>query len=278
MISLVYNEIQKIMGKWRSSLGFILIGLLMPLIIWGFSVGGEEFQREQLEGIKDSFVMVGSIVNGFLVTYFVMNFLWVHIPFLIMLVSGDIVAGEGSEGTYRIYLTRSVSRYKIILAKWLGNMVYILALLSFAALMSLGLGTLWLGSGDLIVFQDGILVLPADMAIMRFALSFFFVLLAMGTISTLCFLFSTFVNNGIGPLVGAMSVLIIGLAVANIPLSFFETLRPWLFTSYLDVWKKAFFDPIPWGGIIRDVLVLAGHMALFLGIAIVHFSRKDILT
>ncbi len=278
MMALVYNEILKIMGKWRSSLGFILIGILMPLIIWGFSIGGAEFQREQLAGMEDSFVMVGSIVNGFLVTYVVMNFLWIHIPFLIMLVSGDIVAGEGAEGTFRVYLIRSISRTQIILAKWLGNMIYILALLTFAALMSLGLGTLWLGWGDLIVFQDGILVLPADMALVRFALSFFFVFLAMGTISTLCFLFSAFVNNGIGPLVGALSVLIIGLAVANIPLTFFETIRPWLFTSYLDVWKKAFFDPIPWDSITRDVLILTGHLIVFLGIAVVYFRRKDILT
>ncbi len=278
MIRLIHNEILKMAGKWRSFLGFILIAILMPLILWGFSVGGSEFQEDHLRQMSDSFIVVGSIVNGFLATWFVMNFLWVHVPFLIMLVSGDIIAGEGQSGTFRIYLTRSISRSKIILAKWLSTLVYVFLLMAFAAIMSLGLGTIWLGIGDLVVFHEGILILPWDMALQRFALSFWLVMFAMMTVSTLCFLFSSMVNNGIGPIIGGMAVLIIGLAVANIPLTFFETIRPYLFTSYLDVWKKAFFDPIPWGDIGLDVLVLTGHTFLFLYISIYLFIKKDILT
>ena len=278
MIRLIYNELLKIVGKWRSSIGFILIGVLMPLILWGFAKGGDAFQREHLGQMSDSFVVVGSIVNGFLATYIVMNFLWVHVPFLIMLVSGDIIAGEGQGGTFRIYLTRSISRFKIILAKWLATLVYILALLTFAAIMSLGLGILTLGSGDLVVFHEGILILPWDIAIWRFSLAFWLVVIAMFTISSLCFMFSSMVSNGIGPLVGAIAFLIIGLAIANIPLTFFETIRPYLFTSYLDVWKKAFYDPIPWKDIGTDLFVLTAHLLLFLGITIRHFTKKDILT
>ncbi len=278
MIRLIHNEVLKIAGKWRSYIGFILIGILMPLILWGFSKGGDAIQREQLGSMSDSFVVVGSVVNGFLATWIVMNFLWVHVPFLIMLVSGDIVAGEGQSGTFRIYLTRSVSRLKIILSKWLTTLVYIMALLVFASLMSLGLGTLWLGLGDLVVFHEGILILPWDMAFWRFSLAFWLVLSAMLTVSTLCFMFSSMVNNGIGPIVGGMAILIVGLAIANIPLTFFETIRPYLFTSYLDIWKKAFFEPIPWGDIGFNLAILAGHTFLFLIIAIRHFTKKDILT
>jgi len=278
MIRLIHNELLKIIGKWRSSIGFILIGVLMPLILWGFAKGGESFQREHLGQMSDSFVVVGSIVNGFLATYVVMNFLWVHVPFLIMLVSGDIVASEGQSGTFRIYLTRSVSRVKIIIAKWLTTLVYIFALLVFSSIMSLGLGALWLGVGDLVVFHEGLLILPWDMAFWRFTLAFWLVLGAMFTVSTLCFMFSSMVNNGIGPIIGGMAFLIIGLAVANIPLTFFETISPYLFTSYLDVWKKAFFDPIPWGEIGFDLTVLMGHLLIFLMITIRHFSKKDILT
>ena len=39
-----------------------------------------------------------------------MNSLWIHIPFLISLVAGDQLAGEGTAGTYRILLIRPPSR------------------------------------------------------------------------------------------------------------------------------------------------------------------------
>lgn len=275
---LIKNELIKISGKWRSYIGFIAMAVLGPLILWGFSVGGGDIHREMTRQLQDSFIIVGSIFNGFLATYIVMNFLWVHIPFLVMLVAGDVVAGEGAAGTFRIYLTRPVSRAQVLGAKLLATYIYTAVLILFFALMSLGVGTLWLGSGDLIVLHQGILILPPETAWLRFALSFTFAILTMEVVATLGFMFSTMVNNGIGPIIGAMAVLIIGLALSNIPLDLFREIRPYLFTSYLDIWRKAFYDPIPWGEIGKDLLILATYTAAFLGISFAVFTRKDILT
>jgi ABC-2 type transport system permease protein len=278
MTGLIQNELIKIAGKWRSYLGFIAIGVLMPLILWGFSVGGGGIEREMTAKLQDTFIIVGSIFNGLLATYIVMNFLWVHIPFLVTLVAGDVVAGEGAAGTYRLYLTRPVSRAKILLAKLLATYCYTAVLIFFFALMSLGLGSLWLGGGDLVVMHQGILVLPGEEAWLRFGLAFTFATVVMCVVATLCFMFSAMVNNGIGPIIGAMAILIIGLAVANIPLDLFERIRPYLFTSYLDLWRKAFYEPIPWSDIGRDLLVLGAYTAGFLGVSFAVFTRKDILT
>ena len=117
LLKLVNIELIKIFGKIRSLLGFIALAILMPLIIWGFSRGASGVEQDIAERIGDSFIIVGSVFNGFLVTYITMNFLWVHIPFLLMLVAGDVVAGEGALGTFRITLTRRISRFKIILVK-----------------------------------------------------------------------------------------------------------------------------------------------------------------
>ncbi|MFQ6675791.1 MAG: ABC transporter permease [Fidelibacterota bacterium] len=278
MIPLIQNELIKISSKWRSYIGFAVIAIFMPLILWGFSVGGGHIEREMTEQLSDTFIIVGSVFNGFLATYIVMNFLWVHIPLLVMLVSGEVVAGEGAAGTFRIYLTRPVPRWKIILAKLLATYVYTALLIGFFVLMSLGLGTLWLGTGDLMVVHKGILILPPGTAWGRFAVSFFLATGTMWVVATLCFMFSTMVNNGIGPVIGAFAILIIGLAIANIPLELFETIRPYLFTSYLDIWKKAFHDPIPWQSIGRDGAVLGLYALFFVGVSFGVFMRKDILT
>ena len=97
-------------------------------------------------------------------------------------------------------------------------------------------------------------------------------------VATLCFMFSSMVNNGIGPIIGAMAVIIIGLAISNIPLDLFEKIKPYLFTTYFDIWKEAFYDPIPWQDIGKSMLILAIYAVGFLGISFAVFTRKDILT
>ena len=132
-LMLIKNELIKISGKWRSFIGFIAIAVLMPLILWGFKVGGGQIHREMTHQLEGVFTTVGTLFNGFLATYIVMNFLWVHIPFLVMLVAGDVVAGEGAAGTFRIYLTRPISRWKILLSKLFATYIYTAILILFFA-------------------------------------------------------------------------------------------------------------------------------------------------
>ncbi|MFC1784021.1 ABC transporter permease [Candidatus Neomarinimicrobiota bacterium] len=278
LLKLVGIELIKIFGKVRSMLGFLALAILMPLIIWGFSKGATGIEQDITRQLGDSFIIIGSIFNGFLVTYITMNFLWVHIPFLLMLVAGDVVAGEGAAGTFRIILTRRISRFQILIAKLIATYIYTIILITFFVITSLGLGSLWLGVGDLVVFDQGILILPQEMAWARFALAFLFASFVMIVVVTLCFMFSSMVNNGIGPIIGAMAIIIIGLAIANIPIDIFEKISPYLFTSYFDIWQKAFFDPIPWGDIGNDALILAIYTMIFISISIIQFVRKDIST
>jgi ABC-2 type transport system permease protein len=275
---LTYNEIVKIMRKWRSLIGFGVLAILLPLIMWGFQKGANGIEQDLTRGLQDSFYVVGSFFNGFIATYIVMNFLWVHIPFLITLVAGDVVAGEGSSGTFRITLIRPVSRSKILSAKLMATFIYTLALVCFFAIMSLGLGTLWLGTGDLLVMQEGLLILPPEIAWARFFISFLLAFGVMMVVACLCFMFSSMVNNGIGPMIGAMAVIIIGLAVSNIPLDIFDSIKPYLFTSYFDIWNKAFMDPIPWKEIGQDGIILSVYAGIFVLLSYWVFTRRDILT
>lgn len=278
MLGLIQNELIKIFSKYRTYISFGAILVLLPLVLWGFSYGGGRMQEEVMDQFRDSFILVGTLFNGFLATYITMNFLWVHIPFLIALVAGDVVAGEGAAGTFRIYLTRPVSRIKILISKLIATYLFTLAVVVFFIIMSLGLGTVWLGGGDLIVMHEGIIIYSSGEALLRFILGFGFALVNLLVVASLCFMLSTFVNNGIGPMIGAMSVIMVGLAISNIPLDIFERIRPWFFTSYFDIWKEAFYDPIPWNDISFSLLVLVAHTVVFVVISLIAFVRKDILT
>ncbi|MDP6455902.1 MAG: ABC transporter permease subunit [Candidatus Marinimicrobia bacterium] len=278
MIGLIYNELLKIVGRWRSYIGFIGIAVTMPLILWGFSIGGESIHRDYARELDDTFIIVGTVFNAFLATYIVMNSLWIHVPFLVALAAGDSVASEGAAGTFRIVLTRSVSRLKIMVAKLLATYIYTAALIIFLALMSLGLGAVWLGTGDLIVFDKGILILSQEEAWLRMGLSFGLAILVMFVVATLCFMFSAMVNNGIGPIIGAMFIIVIGYIITAIPLDLLESIEPYSFVSYFDVWQQAFKEPIPWWQIGKSLSVLGLYTASFIAVGVVMFLRRDIKT
>ena len=235
MLGLIHNELLVIAGRWRSYIGFIGISILMPLILWGFSVGGEELHRDYARELGGTFMVVGSILNSFLATYIIMNTLWIHIPFLVTLAAGDSVAADGANGIFRITLTRSVSRFKILVSKLMASYIYTALLLIFCALWSLGIGSIVLGTGDLIVIDNGILILDESQAWARMAFSFLLAILVMCMVATLCFMFSTMTNNAVGPIIGTIFLIIIGYMIMGIPLETFEKIEPYVFVKYFDV-------------------------------------------
>lgn len=278
MKELVYNELLVLTGRWRSYIGFIGISILMPLILWGFSTVTADFQQDYTRQLGDSFVVVGSVVNSFLATYIMMNALWIHIPFLVTLAAGDAVAADGASGIFRITLIRKVSRLKILIAKLLVSYIYTAALLLLCAFWSLGVGSIVLGTGDMIVFHKGILVLDPATAWVRMALGFTLAILVMCTVASLCFMFSSMVNNSVGPIIGTLFIIIIGYLIIAIPLEIFDKIEPYVFVKFFDLWMDAYKDPLPWVDIFRKLGILAAHSLLFFVVAATVFVRKDIKT
>jgi len=279
MMLLVKYELLKIYRKLRTYIGFGLIVILIPLVYWGLSLGGDDMINGMTRGLQNDFLFVGSLFNGWFVSYLVMNSLFVHIPFLIVLVAGDIFAGEATGGTFRMILTRPPSRSRIFLVKSLGAGVYTVSLVIFLAMFSVGLGLLLFGGGDLISFtEEGISIFAQSEAWWRFILAYGLASWAMCAVAALSMLFSSFVENAIGPIVGSMAVVILFLILGNLPYEFFENIRPYLFTTYLDVWRQAFNDPIDWSRISSESLALAANVVVFIGSAWIIFRKKDILS
>jgi len=276
MLSLIYNELLVITGRWRSYIGFIGISILMPLILWGFTYGSQGIQDQYTRQMGGSFLVVGTIFNSFLATYIIMQALWFHIPFLVSLAAGDSVAADGSNGIFRITLIRPVSRLKILTSKLLASYIYTTTLLLFCAFWSLGIGSLVLGTGDLIVIDKGILILDQSQAWVRMALAFSLAILVMCMVATLCFMFSSMVNNGVGPIIGSMFLIILGYLIISIPLDFFDKIEPYIFVTYFDVWLDAFKEPIPWMGIVKKLSILMAYSGVFFGVAVFIFLKKDI--
>jgi ABC-2 type transport system permease protein len=271
-------ELVKTFRKRRTYIGFIAIAVIVPVVEIAFSYDGSALARNFARAIAQNNLLPGNLFNAWFVTQFLMNSLWVHIPFLITLVAGDMLAGEATAGTFRLLLTRPPSRTAIFFAKFTVTLAYAALLVLFLAGLAVGLG-LWLfGSGDLLVMGRTPVILPAAAVPARLALSFAFAIWSMWCVASLALLFSSFVENAIGPIVGTMAVIIVCMVVGNIPLSFFEGLRPWLFTSYMNLWHLAIEEPVSWTEIIRSAAILGAFTAGFGGAAWLVFARKDVLS
>jgi ABC-2 type transport system permease protein len=100
----------------------------------------------------------------------------------------------------------------------------------------------------------------------------------MWCVASLAFLFSSLVENAIGPIVGTMAVIIGFYIISNIPADLFTAMRPYIFTTYLNVWGKVMEDPVPWNDVISSVLILGAFSVGFYLVTWYIFLKKDILS
>ena len=115
--SLLINEFIKVSYKKRTYISFALITVLIPFIVLAVKSGGGSLESKLYGQLADSFIFVGSLVNGNLSAYIIIAILISHMPFLSTIVASEIVSGEYSRGTFRMYLTRPVSRNLVLFSK-----------------------------------------------------------------------------------------------------------------------------------------------------------------
>lgn len=279
MITLINIELYKIFKKWRTYIGFIAIGILVPIIHIAMVFEGKNTIDFMTRNIQQSFVFVGNLLNTYLISYIVLTSLTVHIPFLITLVAGDLLAGEATAGTYRLMLTRPVTREKFVTAKFIAGVIYTNLLILWLALMSLVVGYFIFGVGELLIIRgEMIIIFEQKDVLWRFLCAYGFASLGMTVVASLAYLFSSLVENAIGPIVGTMAVIIVFVILSAINVDLLQSIRPYLFTNYISSWQLFFDDPIDMPEILKSIGVLALHVVLFFGATLIIFKRKDILT
>jgi ABC-2 type transport system permease protein len=257
----------------------MVIAVIVPVINLAMLAEGERSLDFMTRNLQQSFVFVGNLLNGYLVSYFILTSLAVHIPFLIALVAGDLLAGEATAGTYRLLITRPVSRMKLVASKFIAGLIYSNLLVLWLAIISLGIGIVFFGVGELIVIKSsGIIIFARGDVLWRFIIAYGFAGLSMTVVTAIAFLFSALVENAIGPIISTMAIIIVFIILSAIQIDFFRNIEPYLFTTYMSSWRMLFDDPINYAEFLKSVLILFGHIVVLFGVTAFLFNRKDILT
>ena len=277
MINLFHNELIKAFYKRRTYISFILITFLIPVIVYAIDYGAISLQTKIYGQMEDSFIFIGSIINGYLSTYIIIAILITHMPFLSTIIPSEIISGEYSKGTFRLYLTRSISRKKVFISKLMVVYLYTSIMMFYFFFYSLLVSYILLGGGELIVFHKGILLLSEDDITWRFFLGYISSNLVMLSVSSLCLLFSSFSKNSVTPIISTISIVFIGSAISFIPIDIFEMVDPYLFTGYIDIFLLSFHYPVPYDIFGNCLIVCTLWSLLFVFIAYYNFNYRDIL-
>jgi ABC-2 type transport system permease protein len=228
--------------------------------------------------------------------YIILNTLLVQVPILVALIAGDAISGEANMGTLRLLLTKPISRTQLLLVKFFASFIFTVVLLIWMAMIALFLSMAIFGVDDMLIFrakgeESQILQITKDDILWRYFAAFGYAAIALTVIAALSILLSVFAENSIGPIVATVCIVIFFTIVSNLNVPIIDkNVKPYLFTSYLVGWKGFFYiginddgQPIKgsienWGAIRKSLSILLAHIALFLGIAIAAFRKKDILS
>lgn len=270
-------ELYKIFKRPRTYISFGIITAFALVIQLALLADGKNFIAFAMQGASSQFDIGGNVLNGYLVTYIILQSLLVQIPLLVALVAGDVLAGEANMGTLRLLLTKPISRTKLVLVKFAASICYALLLLIWLAIIALVLSIFFFGTGDLINMKsDGFVILLQNDIMWRYLAAFVFAALAMTTVAALALLLSAFADNSIGPIMGTMGIIIVLMIFSTLDLPIFNVIAQYLFTTHMIGWKGFFDDPVPYDAIGRSAMVLVIYTILFVGATIFYFRKKDI--
>lgn len=272
-----YNEFIKILAKPRSYIGIGALTLLICIILFAMKADGSSFISFVTSSFEQTLSFNGTILNGNLIAFIILQMLIVHIPLLVALVTGDLISGEAAMGTVRMLASKPISRTKIVLSKFIAGAVYTFILTLWLIFLALFVAKFLFGSGDLIVLNsEGLVILKEQDILWRYGLSFIVAFLSLLTVSSVSICFSAFAENSIGPIVSTMAVIILFTIIGSMEVSVFQSIKPFLFTTHMASWRSFFEDPVPYSKIINSVIILLIHNILLVSIAIIKFNKKDI--
>jgi ABC-2 type transport system permease protein len=270
------GELTKLFARRRTYIGFGVFVALEALILWLIQVKGIGPVQRAIVGSGESMDQYFSALTvAFLI--FVMAVFLLGALFL-TLVAGDIVAKESEDGHMRLLLARPVSRFRLLLLKYLTCTGYAMLLVQFLAWTAFVLGLIlrgW-GGGFCVWIQDVSLVefYDWDEGLRRYAIGTLAMGVCMTVISSVAFFLSCFRIKPAAATIGALAYILVDFILKNS--GFMESYHHLLLTRHMSVWTRFMAETIEWPLVARGFAILiAVNITLFtLGYAV--FESRDL--
>jgi len=209
----------------------------------------------------------------------------IFLPIAVAIMAGDGIAGEATSGMLRYLLARPVGRTRLLVAKLISVIAYVLGAVVLVAVTAYATGAGLFGTRPVLVTSRGLAasalatslsgtpMTAADIA-MRTLGAVAFIGVSMLGVAAVALFLSTLTDSSLGAALGALAALITsGVLVA---LNSAASVSPYLPTRYWLAWADFFREPILWRNIDRGFAIQGVYVAVFLAAAWANFATKDV--
>jgi ABC-2 type transport system permease protein len=232
----------------------------------------------------------------------------VFLPVAVAVVAGDSIAGEATGGTLRYLLVRPVSRTRLLVAKLVSVIVYVLLVVLAVTFTAYATGVFLLGpseaaavgqvpgvpggaaggsvpglagqaptagqaAGGSVTSLSG-----APLSLLqlteRTAGAIAFITVSMLGVAAIALFLSTITDSALGSALGALAALVASEVLVTLNAA--TVVQPYLPTRYWLAWIDFFRQPVFWRDIQRGFGIQAIYVLVFLAAAWANFSTKDI--
>ncbi|MEN3358694.1 MAG: type transport system permease protein [Mycobacteriales bacterium] len=196
------------------------------------------------------------------------------LPVSVAVMAGDSIAGEAQAGTLRYLLIRPVGRTRLLVAKLVTVLVFVLLAVVVVTVTAYFVGTHLFGNEPIGVTTVSGTVLTPRQAVLRTVLAMLFVALSMLGVAAVALFLSTVTDSPLAAALGALAFLVTSTLLLTLDAA--QSLRPYLPTRYWLSFVDVFRQPILWRDLVRGVALQAVYMVVLLGAAWANFATKDV--
>lgn len=272
-------ELFRLFARRRTYLGFGVFLAVEILFYWLWTrersqEGMERFIERVAGGFDDYF---SALTLGFLIVVFTMLLLGVV---FVSLVSGDILAKETEDGNLRLLLARPVSRFRLLLVKFLSCQIYTTTLFLFVGISALGVGLLERGwGGGMLVWSPElprVSLFEWNEGLLRYFVAIFAFSLIYLPVTGMAFMLGCFKIKPAAATILTVAVMVADRVLSAIPLPAFDPYREYFITSRMSAWLFLLHQEIPWARFVESSVWLVGFGLTGFLVGWISFERRDV--
>lgn len=272
-------ELFRLFARRRTYIGFGLFLAVEVLfyILWTRerSTARMETFIERVAGGFDEYF--SALTLAFLMVAFTMLLLGVV---FVSLISGDILAKETEDGNLRLLLARPVSRFRLLLLKFLSCQIYTTTLFLFVGVSALVVGIIGQGwGGNMLVWTPElprVVLFGWEEGLIRYFFAIFGFSLIYLPVTGIAFFLGCFRMKPATATIVTVAICVADRVLSSIPLPAFDPYREYFITSRMDAWLLLLYQEIPWARFWEEAAWLFGIGFTGFLVGWLVFERRDI--
>ncbi|HQZ26783.1 MAG: ABC transporter permease [Verrucomicrobiales bacterium] len=272
-------ELYRLFARRRTYVGF---GVFLAVELLFYYLWTREKSQSKMEvfinriagGFDDYF---SGLTLGFLIVAFTMLLLG---TVFVALIAGDILAKETEDGNLRLILARPVSRFRLLVVKFLSCQIYTSVLFLFVGISALTVGVLERGwGGGMLVWAPElprVSLFEWNEGLWRYFLAIIGFSLIYLPVTGMAFMLGCFQMKPATATILTVAIFVGDRVLSSIPLPAFDPYREYFITARMTSWLYLLHQEIPWARFFEAAGWLVGFGLTGFLIGWIAFERRDV--